>query len=97
MYGNVDLGRLQVHLRRLDRQDLLNFTDRALEALPAASIDSLLQSFPRLNRASLAPRPLLESVAEFYQASLARQYFESFEVNYKNCNEASRGTDPRFA
>ena len=97
MAFDVDLGRLQVHLRRLNKDDLLNFMDRALEALPAVALDSLVQSLPRLNRAALAPRPLLESVAEFHKASLARQYYQSFDVNYKNCTETSRGTDTWFA
>ncbi|MBT9585580.1 hypothetical protein IV102_19725 [bacterium] len=97
MAYDVDLGRLQVHLRRLDRDDLLNFMDRALEALPADSLTSLIQSLPRWNLAALAPQPLLESVAEFHKASLAGQYYESFEVNYKNCHETSRGTDTWLA
>lgn len=92
----VDRTSLRPPLRALTRGQLLLIAERAIERLPPADVREVLQDFfgPDVLTAAREPeRSLLEQVDLFTTASLRGNYYESFQVNSRNCTERSRGTD----
>lgn len=97
--SSVDLEKLRLELRQLDRCRLLIVAERAIEVLADASLEIAVEGMikvPRLERACAA-ESLLAETRKFYEASIRGEYFQSFDVNSKNCMEQSRGTDAFIA
>lgn len=67
----------------------------ALEMLPPAKLEKLAKRYLNLSQLHSDGRlrkSLLEEVKAFEEASLRGDYYESFDVNSKNCTELSKGT-----
>jgi hypothetical protein len=97
---SVDLEKLRVALRQLNRGRLLIIAERAIEMIPSASLDALVGDMirvPRLVESECAAGSLLAEIRTFYQASLRSEYYQSFHVNSRNCTDKSQGTDAFIA
>jgi hypothetical protein len=98
--GSVDLERLRGELRHMSRGQLLMIADRAIDLVPGETLHVLVGDFvqiPRLELGQPCNASLLDQVHMFCEASLRGDYFESFDVNGKNCTEQSKGTDAFIA
>ena len=96
----VDLERLRVALQRMNRENLLLIAERAIEIVPRTRLQALVGDQVRLEDLALGKRgagPLLDEVRKFHAASLAGDYYESFNVNSKNFMQKSEGTDAFIA
>lgn len=96
----VDTEKLRVALRRMTRARLLIVADRALEIVPRAKLRQLVGDMVRieeLTEGKPGTASLLDEVRKFHEASLRREYYESFNVNSKNYMEKSKGTDAFLA
>jgi hypothetical protein len=96
----VDLEKLRVALRRMNRGNLLMVAERAIEIVPRAKLRMLVGDMVRLDELAEGKRgaaPLLDEVRKFHDASLQGEYFESFGVNSKNFMEQSEGTEAFIA
>lgn len=96
----VDLERLRVALRRMSRGNLLVVVERAIELVPKTKLQVLIGDMVRLDDLGEGKRgagPLLDEVRRFHAASLAGEYYESFNVNSKNFMEKSEGTETFIA
>lgn len=92
----IDPEKLRVFLHKLDRGDLLQLVERAIDLLPAARLPMLVKGYFRAK--DLAPdargtQSLSTAVKAFREASLKGEFYESFNVNSKNFMEKSRGTE----
>ena len=97
---SVDLEKLRVALRQLDRGRLLIIAERAIELLPGASLGVLVGDMikvPRPTEREGAVGSLLAETRKFYEASLRGEYYQSFHVNWRNCTDKSQGTDAFIA
>jgi hypothetical protein len=97
---SVDLPKLRAALRRMDRGDLLLFAERAVEiAAAVGGIEALVGDRMRIpfHEGEPTSASLLEEVSSFHAACLRGEYYESFEVNWRNCSEHSKGTDAFIA
>ncbi len=91
---------LEPALRKLKKAELLQVLQEAYQALPASRVVSVFSQYmdlaalnsPPPSQKSPAPRRLLEAVQQFHAASIAGQYYESFNVNSKNFQRTSAGT-----
>jgi hypothetical protein len=96
----ADLKKVRSELRGMSRGNLLIIAERAAEIVPTTELKALLGGFVRIE-ALAETRPgatsLLDEVREFHAASMSGKYYESFDVNYKNCTEDSKGTDAFIA
>lgn len=92
----VDLQRLRGTLRRMSRGNLLIVAERAVELVPKSKLHTLVGGFVRLGDFE-ATKPdaasLLEDVRRFQAASMAGEYYESFDVDSKNFMQMSKGTE----
>jgi hypothetical protein len=80
----VDVDRLRVELRRMNRGELLIVADRAIDLVPRAKLRNLIGDLLVLNDFATGPSratPLLDEVRRFHDAALDREYYESFNVN----------------
>jgi hypothetical protein len=96
----VDTEKLRVALRRMTRARLLIVADRALEIVPRGKLRQLVGDMVRieeLTEGKPGAASLLDEVRKFHEASLRREYYESFNVNSKNYMEKSKGTDAFLA
>jgi hypothetical protein len=71
--------------------------DDAIDLLPSAKLHKLAKKYLDLTQLSLEAEKttepsLLTAVKLFEKASLAGEYYESFDVNSKNCTQNSVGT-----
>ena len=94
---DIDRDRLRAVIRKLGNDQIFYLLDRAIDLLSPTKLERLIKGY-------IAPRPLrrdgenpagsdlLANVKVFEKASLAGQYYQSFDVNYKNCTQHSRGT-----
>lgn len=83
------------HLRQLDQGGLLQLLHRAIEMLPEEQLPVLFKDyvFPDKLLADTAAEPTLtEAVHAFRNASMAGKFYQSFNVNSRNCMEKSAGT-----
>jgi hypothetical protein len=84
----------------MDRGDLLLFAERAVEiAAAVGEIEALVGDRMRipLHGGEHTSASLLEEVRSFHAACLRGEYYENFEVNWRNCREHSKGTDAFIA
>lgn len=97
---SVDLDKLRFALRQLDRGRLLIVAERAVEMIPRASLEILVGDMIRvhhLTESDQAAGSLLAETRKFHEASLRGEYYESFDVNSRNCTDKSHGTDAFIA
>ena len=91
----LDRATIRSALRRLNSESIYYILGEALEMLPLSKSYKLIKGHIDLSqfwRGSPQPKNLLEEIKEFQQASLRGDYFESFDVNWKNSTEKSIGT-----
>lgn len=92
----IDVEKLRVALRRMDRDRLLMIADRAIEIVPALRLRQLLGDTVHIEpveRAGRGSKSLLDEVRRFEAASLRREYYDCFDVNSKNYMDTSKGTE----
>ena len=91
----IDRDKLRAALRRLRPEDLFHMLHQAIDLLPQDELLALAK--PHLSVSTLLVDALPKGdvhadVKAFEQRSLAGEYYESFEVNWKNSSAQSRGT-----
>src|SRR5712691_6624106 len=93
----IDRDKLRAAIRKLPDEYLFYMLDDAIDQLPRANLRTIVSKYLDLRR--LRPdseqarkASLLADVTAFETASLAGDYYESFDVNSKNFMEKSRGT-----
>jgi hypothetical protein len=91
----VDLEKLRVALRQMGQGHLLMVAERAIEIVSNAEPGALVGDVVRLPLRvdGDAAAPLLDEVRKFHDASMRGDYYDSFQVNSKNCMGKSKGTD----
>jgi hypothetical protein len=100
----VDLEKLRVALRRLSKERLLGLAERAVELVPRAKLQQLVEGLidsgeiaKTSSKTGSGAAAVLAEVQEFHDASLRGDYYESFGVNSKNFMESSAGTETFIA
>jgi IS1 family transposase len=91
----IDRATIRAALRNLRNEDIYYILGEALEMLSLAKAHKLIKGridLSQFRRDRQKPKNLLEEIKEFQQASLHGDYYESFDVNWKNCTEKSKGT-----
>jgi len=94
----TDLARVRAYLRKMSHQYLFAMLDEAVGLLPKAKLDLLVRRYvsPEHMQKEIPTsksRPTLRAeVRDFVERSRRGDYFESFNVNSKNCAEQSNGT-----
>jgi len=91
----VDRDKFRAALRTLRPEDLFHMLDEAIELLPQDELLGLAK--PYLNVSTLMEdgnpkEDLFMEVKAFEKRSLGGEYFEPFDVNWKNCSAQSMGT-----
>ncbi|MGA2259907.1 MAG: hypothetical protein ABSH28_00560 [Acidobacteriota bacterium] len=91
----IDLDKLRAAIRILGDESVYLMLAEAIDMLPPTKLEKLASHY--LNPAQLRPDgesrgSLLEDVKAFEKASLHGDYYESFDVNWKNSTEMSKGT-----
>lgn len=90
----IDLPKLHAAIQGLSDKQVLYMLEEAIDMLPPAQLIKLVKPFVGL--AKLRPDSkdkgrLLTQVKAFEKASLADEYYETFNVNSKNYREKSAG------
>ena len=93
----IDRDKLRAEVRKLGNERVFYMLDEAIELLSPAKLHKLAKNYLDLERlrpdAEQATTPsLLKVVKRFEKASLAGEYYESFNVNSKNYTQKSTGT-----
>lgn len=91
----IDRATIRAALRNLRNEDIYYILGEALEMLPLAKAQKLIKrhiDLSQFQRDSQKPKNLLEEIKDFQKPSLRGDYYESFDVNWKNCTEVSKGT-----
>jgi hypothetical protein len=93
----IDRDKLRAALRHLGNDSIFLMLDDAITLLPPAKLREIAKKHFDLERLRLdrekKSRPnLLTDVKQFAKASLAGDYYDSFDVNSKNCTQQSTGT-----
>ena len=93
----IDRDKLRAEVRKLGYQYVFSMLDDAIELLTPAKLHKIAKKYLDLNRlrpdAEQASGPsLLMDMKAFEKASLAGEYYESFDVNSKNCTQQAAGT-----
>lgn len=94
--NEIDRDKLRAAVRKLGNEYILYMLDDAIDVLSPAKLQKIVKKYLDVER--LHPDPekanasLLEDVKRFEKASLAGDYYESFDVNSKNCTQQSNGT-----
>lgn len=79
-------------MRGLERREVLEVLDRALDAVPAARLARVAGS--RMPLEELAPDDdLLGQIEAFCRESYRGKFYRPFDVNWKNSTQKSRGTE----
>jgi hypothetical protein len=90
------LWALRRSLGQLTRGELLIVARRAAEMVPEASLPLLVSRLVELQpglESTSGTATLLEEVQRFHSEGMSGKFYESFDVNSRNCSEQSRGTD----
>jgi hypothetical protein len=98
--GTIDVEKLRVELRRMNRGNLLIVAERAIEIAPRAKLQKLVGDMVQLDEMVVGKRDathLLGEVRKFHEAGLRGEYYDSFDVNSKNFMEKSEGTEAFIA
>ena len=93
----IDRDKLRAAIRKLGNEYIFYMLNDAIDLLPPAKLHKIAKKYLDLkglrpDRERAIERSLLADAEAFKKASLAGQYYESFDVNYKNCTEQSTGT-----
>lgn len=94
----TDLKKVRAYLRKMSHQHLFAMLDEAVGLLTKAKLDLLVRRYvssehmQKENAVSKPRLPLRAEVSDFVERSRRGDYFESFNVNSKNCTEQSNGT-----
>ncbi|HOB98627.1 MAG TPA: hypothetical protein PKM43_07765 [Verrucomicrobiota bacterium] len=99
---HIDRDKLRAAIRKLGNQHIFYMLSDAIDLLPPAKLHKIAKKYLHLERlrpdAEEATRSsLLADVKRFEKASLAGEYYESFDVNSRNCTEQSSGTSAWIA
>jgi hypothetical protein len=92
---------LRAAVRKLGNEYILYMLDEAIDLLAPAELHKIAKKYLDVKR--LRPDPektipsLLIDVKHFKKASLAGEYYESFDVNWKNSTKKSTGTSSWIA
>lgn len=98
----IDRDKFRTVVRKLGNKYVFFMLDDAIELLPLSKLHKIAKKYVDLKRlcpdAENATRPsLLAEVKLFEKASLAGEFYESFDVNSKNDTEQSAGTSAWIA
>ena len=98
----LDRDKLRAEVRKLGSEYVFYMLDDAIGLLPMAKLHKIAKKYIDLKRlrpdAEKATRPnLLSDVNRFEKVSLAGEYYESFDVNSRNCTQQSTGTSAWIA
>ena len=93
----IDRDKLRAAIRKLGDEYVFYMLDDAIDLLSTAKLHSIIKKYldPKRLRPDSKRRAkatILESVKAFEKASLAGEYYESFNVNSRNCTVKSTGT-----
>jgi hypothetical protein len=91
----IDRATIRAAMRRFRHEDIYYILGEALEILPLSKAAKLIKGYIDLSQFrndDRKPKNLLEEIREFRQSSLRGDYYESFDVNWKNSTEKSIGT-----
>jgi hypothetical protein len=96
----IDKNKLRAKVKTMGPEYRYQMLDEAIDLLPPTKLARLVKSYIHLD--DLKPdhestTGLLNAVKRFQKASLARQYFEAFDVNSKNCTQQSGKTQAWIA
>jgi hypothetical protein len=96
-HQKIDREKLRARLRNLENERIFYMLVDAIELLPPAKLRKLVATYLDLeslrpDKIMTADRGILAEVQRFEKASLASEYYESFNVNSKNYSEKSAGT-----
>jgi hypothetical protein len=91
----IDPDKLRAALRTLGHDYVFYMLNEVIDLLPQAKLLKVVKRY--LDPSELEPDGedsgnLLSNVKAFEKASLSGEYYESFNVNSKNCTEKSTGT-----
>ncbi len=92
----IDRDKLRAAVRRLGNEQVFYMLDDAIEMLAPAKLLKIAKNYldPKTlqpDGKQMTPR-LLKDVRRFEKASMAGDYYESFNVNSKNYTQKSTGT-----
>ncbi len=98
----IDRDKLRAEVRKLGNEYIFYMLDDAIDLLPTSKLHQIAKKYLDLKRlrpdAEKATRPaLLTDVKRFEKASLAGEYYESFNVNSGNFMQQSAGTSAWIA
>jgi hypothetical protein len=94
----IDRDKLRARLRKLGDEYVFYMLDEAIELLPPAQLAKLVSQYIDVEQlrpdpgAAPTKRTLLADTRDFDARSRAGHYYESFNVNSRNCMETSAGT-----
>lgn len=93
---SIDRDKLRTAVRRLGDEYVFYMLDEAIDLLPPAKLVKLVGRYLDVQQlrpdADAVEKTLLAEVRAFDAASRAGNYYESFNVNSKNCTDTSAGT-----
>lgn len=97
----INFTAVRTELRALSRGSLLIIAERAVELMPEAQLNTLLDDFVRLtvlpHASAYAPVSLLGEVLGFHAAAMAGDYYDTIDINNRGVQEQSKGTDAFIA
>jgi len=96
----ADLSALRRRLQALSRGELPVIAQRAIEMLPDAALRTLLDDVVQIEhglQATAQTLMLLDEARGFRATSMSGKFYDSFDVNLRNCTQQSRGTDAFIA
>jgi len=98
----IDRDKLRAEIRKLGNEYVFYMLDDAIDLLPPVKLHKIAKKYLDLKRlrpdAEKAPKAsLLTDVKLFEKASLAGEYYRSFDVNSRNCTQKSSGTSAWIA
>ncbi|MEW6363478.1 MAG: hypothetical protein AB1714_02440 [Acidobacteriota bacterium] len=91
----VDRDKLRAAIRKMGDEYVFYMLQDAIDLLPPTKLLKLVKKYidpEKLQPAGEPKRDLLAGVNAFQKASLAREYYESFNVNSRNYREMSTAT-----
>lgn len=98
----IDRDKLRAAVRKLGSEYVFYMLDEAIDVLPASKLHKIAKNYLDLERLRPEEQPepratLLTNVKRFEKASLAGEYYESFNVKSGNYTEQSAGTSAWIA
>lgn len=93
----IDLEKLRARIRRGGFEQTYYMLDEALGMLTQSQLHYIARKYMSLEGLSpdVSPTPpdrLIDAVTRFHRASLAGEYYEDFDVNWRNSERKSAGT-----